>query len=97
MSYRIVRGRRLYLCLPIAEALAAAAAVVPGLAAGSGLAARSAPASASFTAFDFGWSANGNAKSTKVTIAPGGTVTFSYPSGGLSEHNADFRSGPLRP
>jgi plastocyanin len=73
--------------LPIAAALAAVAAVTPGVAAGS------TPTSASFTAFDFGWSANGNAKSTKLTIAQGGTVTFSYPSG-RSEHNADFGSGP---
>jgi plastocyanin len=73
--------------LPIAAALAAAAAVVPGLAAGS------APTSASFTAFDFGWSANGNANSTKLTIAQGGTVTFSYPRG-INQHNADFGKGP---
>ena len=84
-SYRNMRGRRL--CLPIAAAaLAGAAAVVPALAAGSAT-------SASFTASDFEWSANGNARSTRLTIAPGGTVTFSYPSG-HSEHNADFGRGP---
>jgi plastocyanin len=80
-----VRVRRL--CLPIAAALGAAAAVVPGLAAGSS------PTPASFAAYDYGWSANGNAKSTSLTIAQGGTVSFSYPSG-RSEHNADFGSGP---
>jgi plastocyanin len=72
--------------LPIAGALGAAIAVLPALAAGS-----SPPTTASFKAFDFGWSANGGT-STKATIAQGGTVTFSYPSG-ISEHNADFGNG----
>lgn len=80
-----MRLRRL--SLPIAGALGAALAVVPGLAAGS------APSSASFTAYDYGWMANGSVTSTKATIAQGGTVTFAYPSG-ISEHNADFGSGP---
>jgi len=85
-SFRTVRGRRL--CLPVVAALAAAAAVPPGLATGSAT-----TSGGSFTASDFEWSANGNARSTKLTIAPGGTVTFSYPSG-HSEHNADFGKGP---
>jgi plastocyanin len=80
-----VRLRRLF--LPIAGALGAAIAVLPSLAAGS-----SPPTSASFKAFDFGWSGNGGT-ATKVTMAQGGTVTFSYPSG-RSEHNADFGTGP---
>jgi plastocyanin len=73
----------------MAAALAAiaAVAVVPGLAAGS------APSSASFTAYDFGWSANGNVKSTRLTVAQGATVTFSYPTG-INSHNADFGKGP---
>ena len=74
--------------MPVAAALAAAVAVAPSIAAGS-----SAPSSASFTAYDYGWSANGNAKITRLTIARGGTVTFSYPTG-RSEHNADFGIGP---
>jgi len=80
-SYPKVRLRRL--ALPIAGALGAAAAVVPGAVAGS------APTSASFTAYDYGWMANGSAARTRVTIARGSTVTFAYPSG-RSEHNADF-------
>jgi plastocyanin len=80
-----VRLRRL--SLPTVGALGAAIAVLPSLAAGS-----SPPTTASFKAFDFGWSANGGT-ATKATIAQGGTVTFSYPSG-ISEHNADFGKGP---
>ncbi len=81
----MVRLRRL--SLPIAGVLGAAIAVLPTLAAGS-----SPPTTASLKAFDFGWSANGGT-ATKATIAQGGTVTFSYPSG-ISEHNADFGKGP---
>lgn len=80
-----MRVRRLG--LPIVTTLAAAAAVVPAFAAGTG------PASGTFSAYDYGWTANGNAKSTRLTIAPGGTVSFSYPAG-RSEHNADFGRGP---
>jgi plastocyanin len=47
-----------------------------------------APDSASFTAADFTWHVTGGAATT-ATIAPGGTVTFGYPSGG-SAHNAAF-------
>jgi plastocyanin len=61
--------------------------VIPGIAAGS-----SAPGTASFTAIDFAWQANGG-PGTKATIAQGGTVAFSYPTG-ISEHNADFGQGP---
>src|SRR5205807_6084589 len=84
-SYRTVRVRRLG--LPILAALGVAAAVVPAFAAGS------APSSGTFTAYDYGWSANGNRNSTTLTVAGGATVTFSYPSG-LSAHNADFGTGP---
>jgi plastocyanin len=75
------------LSLPIAGVLGAAIAVLPTVAAGS-----SPPSTASFKAFDFGWSANGGT-ATKLTLAQGGTVAFSYPSG-RSEHNADFGEGP---
>jgi plastocyanin len=71
----------------IAVGFGVAAAAAPGLAAGS------APTSATFAAYDYGWIANGKAKSTRAVIAPGGTVSFSYPAG-RSEHNADFRGGP---
>jgi plastocyanin len=83
-SYRSVRQRTL--ALSVAGALVAAVAVVPGMAAGS------APTSASFTATDFAWNASGGT-ATRVTIAHGGTVAFSYPSG-HSEHDADFAGGP---
>jgi plastocyanin len=73
--------------LPAACLLGAATAIVPSLASGS-----SPPTSASFTAIDDAWEANGSPTSTQVTIAQGGTVTFSYPSGG-TQHNADFGSG----
>ena len=74
--------------MPVAGVLGVAAAIVPSLASGS-----SPPASASFTAIDDAWEANGSPTSTQVTIAQGGTITFSYPSGG-TQHNADFGSGP---
>jgi plastocyanin len=70
--------------LPAAVVLGAAAAAVPALAAGG------AP---SFTASDYAWTVTGTAKSTTVTIAPGGSVGFSYPTG-HSFHNADFGTGP---
>ena len=70
--------------MPAAAVLAAAAAAVPALASGS------AP---SFTAVDYAWTVTGTAKSTTVTIAPGDSVGFSYPTG-HSFHNADFGSGP---
>src|SRR6476659_3105879 len=74
--------------LAVAAAAGAALAVaVHALAPGAG-----APSTADFTAVDFAWEANGTS-STSVTIAAGGTVTFSYPSG-ASRHNADFAGGP---
>lgn len=84
-SYRAVRG--ITLGIAIGAGLAAATLAGPGFAAGG------APTSGSFTAYDYGWSANGNMKATRLTIAPGGTVTFSYPVG-LNQHNADFGRGP---
>jgi plastocyanin len=50
-----------------------------------------APMSASITAKDFQWD-NGNG-GTDVTIAPGGTVSFGYPSGGYA-HNVTFSPAP---
>jgi plastocyanin len=46
------------------------------------------PSTASFTAQDYSWTANGTAAHS-ATIAMGGTVSFAYPSGG-STHNAHF-------
>jgi plastocyanin len=70
----------------------AAVAVLPALASGgapASTAASSAPMTGSFTAVDYAWNAAGGGNT--VTIAPGGTVSFSYPSGG-SIHNAAFDS-----
>jgi len=78
-----MRLRKRY--LPLAALLGAAVAVLPSLASGT------APSTASFTASDFKWNVSGSSATT-VTIAVGGTVTFSYPSG-TSKHNADFGSG----
>lgn len=78
-------SRRLYFVL--AGLLGAAAGVVPSLAAGA-----SPPTTASFTAVDYSWDANGGSGS-QVTIAAGGTVDLGYPSG-ADHHNADFGSGP---
>ncbi len=75
------------MCIAVGAALAVAAVAGPVLAAG-------ASASATFTAYDYGWTENGKAGSTRAVISPGGTVGFSYPTG-RSEHNADFRGGPL--
>jgi plastocyanin len=47
-------------------------------------------ADASFTAVDFAFRANGTAQTT-LTIAPGQSVSFSYPDG-KSTHNVDFTS-----
>jgi plastocyanin len=77
-----VRVRRALLA--VAVALGAGAAAVPVLAASG------AP---SFTAVDYAWAVTGSAKSTTVTIDPGGSVGFSYPTG-RSFHNADFGTGP---
>jgi plastocyanin len=53
------------------------------------------PPTASFTAYDSVWVANGSlsAEDNFATLAPGGTVTFSYPAG-MTFHNADFGTGP---
>jgi plastocyanin len=81
----------------LAASLVAGAAVgvaAASTSAGSGLGPAPAdvpPSSASFTAVDFSWNVTGSA-STQADIAPGGTVTFSYPSGGY-HHNADFGAG----
>lgn len=68
---------------------AALAIALPGTAPG----AAALPATASFTAEDFSWHVTGDVASSSVAIAPGGTVTFGYPSG-ASMHNADFSGGP---
>jgi plastocyanin len=73
------------LALALAGLLGAAIAVVPSIASGDP------PSTGSFTAVDDAWQANGG-PGNSATIAPGGTVTFSYPSG-FSQHNADFGSG----
>jgi plastocyanin len=75
--------KKLYLAAAVAALLGLAVAVLPGLAAGN-------PANTgSFTAVDYAWNAAGGGHS--VTIAQGGTVSFSYPSG-ASVHNAAFDS-----
>src|SRR3954471_12014170 len=45
-------------------------------------------ADATFTAVDYGWRAS-DTDATTLTIAPGQTVTFSYPAG-MSTHNVNF-------
>jgi plastocyanin len=72
--------------LGLAGLLGAAVAVLPGIATGT-----SPPNTASFTAIDYSWQANGGGGNS-ATIAQGGTVTISYPSG-FSSHNADFGRG----
>jgi hypothetical protein len=79
----LLAGRGKYLAAAVAALLGLAVAVLPGLAAGS-------PANTgAFTAVDYAWNAGGGGHS--VTIAQGGTVSFSYPSG-ASVHNAAFDS-----
>lgn len=68
--------------------IAAASAVGVVLGPGQG----QASSAASFTASDFHWQVTGTTD-TSVTIAPGQSVTFSYPSG-ASMHDADFSGGP---
>lgn len=75
----------------------AALAVLLGSGTGVGVSAVSSaadapPSTASFTAADFVWNVTGST-GNQATIAPGGTVTFSYPTG-ASHHNADFTGGP---
>jgi plastocyanin len=50
-----------------------------------------APQTANITAVDFDWQVAGGTGTT-ATIAVGGTVAFSYPSG-MSAHNVDFAGG----
>jgi plastocyanin len=71
--------------VPLVAALGAAAAVLPALAQGDGP-----PASASFTAVDNLWVLAGS-PGTRATIATGGTVSFSYPSGS-NTHDVVFPS-----
>jgi plastocyanin len=80
-----VRSRKLY--LPLVGLIGAAVAAIPTLAAGS-----SPSSTASFTAVDYAWDVSGST-ATEATIAQGGTVSFSYPSG-MNDHNADFGAGP---
>jgi plastocyanin len=70
--------------LLIAAALACAAAPAPARTDAGG----------SFTAVDFAFRANGTTATT-LTIAPGETVSFSYPEGN-STHNVDF-TGDRKP
>jgi len=69
------------------------AIAVPGIAPGD---ATSPPSTASFTAEDFAWHVTGDATSSSVTIAKGGTVTFGYPTGSYA-HNADFAGDAMQP
>src|SRR5205814_1202012 len=80
----IAEAVRRRLTLPLAAVLGAGIGVLPAVATGTST-------TASFTAVDFGWRANGGT-GTSATIAQGGTVTISYPTGS-SMHNADFGSG----
>jgi plastocyanin len=79
-----MRGSLLVMCL---------AGVVGGLIATlpfSATATSTLPSSGSFTVSDDAFTAAGGG--TTVTVAPGGTVRFSYPTG-MSMHNVDFGSG----
>jgi PKD repeat protein len=85
----------------MAGALVAAFAGLPGLASGKPVDAgahRNAapPLTASVITYDFGFRDSTKTESdptgTTVTIAPGGTVSFSYPTGG-SGHNVVFGDG----
>ncbi|HEY6890289.1 MAG TPA: hypothetical protein VI300_20970, partial [Solirubrobacter sp.] len=69
-----------------AKALLVAAAMA--CAAAPALAYSGATAGGSFTAIDYAWQANGT-NATTVTITPGQTVTFGYPSG-TESHDAHF-------
>jgi plastocyanin len=78
--------RRLAVAMAALAAGTGAAYAVAGSAAGAG-----APSTASVTAIDFDWVMPGGPAYT-ATIAAGGTVSFSYPSG-VSIHNVDFTAG----
>jgi hypothetical protein len=78
------------------RAVAGLAALVAGTGAayavsGPAAAGSSAPSTASVTAVDFDWTMPGSTDYTE-TIAAGGSVTFSYPTG-VSIHNVDFTGG----
>jgi plastocyanin len=73
-------------------ALAAGAVAAFAVSAGAQGGGAQPPTAASVTARDNYWEVNGAPGST-ATIATGGTVAFSYPSGS-TEHNARFTSGP---
>jgi plastocyanin len=79
--------RRLVLLMGLAGVIGGLIATLPTLTA----AATPLPMTGSFTVSDFAFTATGGGNT--VTIAPGGTVSFSYPSGS-NEHNVDFGSGP---
>src|ERR1700691_3366530 len=79
--------RRLVLLMGLAGVIGGLIATLPTLTA----AATPLPTTGSFTVSDFAFTATGGGST--VTIAPGGTVSFSYPSGS-NEHNVDFGSGP---
>jgi plastocyanin len=78
--------RRLVLLMGLAGVIGGLIATLPTLTA----AATPLPTTGSFTVSDFAFTAAGGGNT--VTIAPGGTVSFSYPSGS-NEHNVDFGSG----
>ncbi len=80
------RRRARHLSLGLA-ALACGTAVALALSTVASVGA-AAPDRASFTAVDLAWEVTGSSATTAV-IAPGGTVTFGYPSGG-NAHNAEF-------
>jgi hypothetical protein len=73
------------LAFAVAGLLGAGVSILPSIASGTDTTAP--PSTGSFTAVDFSWNAGGGGHS--ITIAPGGTVSFGYPSGS-SVHNADF-------
>jgi plastocyanin len=79
--------RRWVLLMGLAGVIGGLIATLPTLTA----AATTLPMTGSFTVSDFAFTAAGGGNT--VTIAPGGTVSFSYPSGS-NEHNVDFGSGP---
>src|SRR4051794_22576073 len=80
--------------LPWLACAAIATVSVPAFASGSPSAAEPL-ANGSVITYDFGFMDGSQAsqEDNVVNITPGGTVTFSYPSGS-SVHNVDFSSGP---
>jgi plastocyanin len=80
------RARHLLLCIVALVAGTVAAFAVAGSVGAA------APTTASIEAHDYGFWDAANHSATTVTIATGGTVNFSYPSGG-NAHNVDFGSG----